>query len=603
MFEPRVTLWLATASVAIVMSSCADDPMLYPDGPECRMVINPVPTPPTAPGNVYVSGTMIITDAEGFRNFEWDVTGPIGEDIEFMPQEGVGDEGITFFAETPGQYQIVLDGNLDQLGCQRNTLAVEVLDPTASSERFRLRFLPAAGQDAPAQERVFQINGGVDNNLQVLSLTEGREEFGSITDETGAAIPAYIRATIASAGPYGFAIERFADGDGDFMIRVEDRRYDYLVIPQDNAIAPQRFFDVSADELDLKVSPGLPVTGSVMDCTGAPIGDARVSLRVDDVPSTLATTDGAGTFALSARSGSPASVSIVAPVDSGLPELSLATVAGLNLSDSSSPFSVTYSDTAIGRTVDITAAGEDGTTPASGTRATFVARPISGAGTLTTGLAGTYELTGNARISVTADSSGTLSAHLPEAEYDVILEPANPAHGAVSLRYADLRPGQPTPDSLMLRAPATLTGLVRQGIGPVLRYARVSATPAGALARAYWATTSTASDSKGIFAMDLVAGASYQVQVGSLGAEHLHGWRSVDLPDNGAPLDVGTIQLARDVRVSGQVAIPTVIGPASGVTVRVLCEECPEDERGTPLAETITNEFGEFSVPVPDPNW
>lgn len=602
MFESPIPSWPITLTLVASLCSCSPDPMLPGDGGpgECRFTITSATSPVTAPTDVFVEG-QVDPESGWPQAIQWDVRNAEGQYVSSYSQ-GPTDLNMTFYADIPGMYNVTLSGWLGTTECSTDAVSVLVIDPFANIERFRLHFLPAAGHDdVPAQDRFVDITGELDHDMGEVQLDSGWQTEGLVQTDDGTSLAAYIRASTVATDPSRLTFESFSDAAGRFAMRTVFTGLDYLIVPADNTVAPQRFSAVAPGQDSFDISPGIAATGTVSENPGVPVAGARVSLRVDDVPSTLATTDAAGGFALSARAGPVTSVAVVPPAGSGLLELSLPEASGATLDVASGEFAIAYGPGQSSRPVAITALALNGVTVAVATRATFIARPIAGAGTLTIGAGDTHELTGTARISLSADGVGTLSAVLPEAEYDVILEPENPKHGAPTLLYMDLRAGRPTPASLTIGPAARIAGTVRGPDGSRVVNASISAIPTGILTLTPAASASATSTDNGSFVLRLIPGGQYQLQARTVDATHVHARILINVPSAVEPTDIGVLQMGPSVSVTGQVRLPLGVGGAGGITIRTMCFECPEEQRERILSETITDSTGSFTIPVPDP--
>jgi hypothetical protein len=190
---------------------------------------------------------------------------------------------------------------------------------------------------------------------------------------------------------------------------------------------------------------------------------------------------------------------------------------------------------------------------------------------------------------------------LPEAVYDVLIEPAAGADGA-QLMEVDLSPGVATPQRLALGAPARVRGVVTDASGAALAGVRVSATPSGALAGATTAGAAAVTGATGEFVLSLAGGGDYELAWTTADARHARARQTVRAPGAGAELDLAAVSLAPALRVSGRVTIAGGAGGSAGVTLQLLCFTCNGAEPSWPVAEAVTGATGEFALAVPDPD-
>lgn len=603
MVHPRViTLHAFQAAVfagACALASCAaEDPNGVPGTCGVQLAItSPVeleaPVEISALASITTSGSL-----SGFHQYTWAV---LYDGAEPVAVETLGEEGeiARLFADRGGPYRVSVSAAVGETACGTADEVVNVATPGAPLTAYRLRFVPAIEHAVPVQERALEIPGGANYELGSVALDAGVVVSGQVRDDALAPVAAYLRAVGQSPLP-GLWREGFADQNGDYQMRVLEGRYDILVVPDDDAHAPERFASVATPWNTLELAPGLPVFGSIVDAAGAAVADARVAVYVAEVPSTLGLTDGAGAFSVLARPGAPAALSVVLAQDSGRPSLSLSREQGVALDEGASPMTIAYTDGVASRALALEVRAADGG-PVAGARVTFVARPMAGAGTLTLASGLAFELTGEARVSLASGADGALAAVLPEAVYDVVLEPA-PGNAADAVTHAvvDMRAGQPDVVALAFVAPVAIAGRITDEGGAAVAGASVSATPVGILAQTQSARASVETDSSGRFVLTATPDTEYRLVIDGQDGGHARERLSITSPASGT-LELGSIALARALEVRGRVTVPGRPGGAAGVVVQLLCADCPAPDASQPLAETVSDAFGDFSVPVPDP--
>jgi hypothetical protein len=436
----------------------------------------------------------------------------------------------------------------------------------------------------------------------------------------GEPIPAYLRArplVSPGSGPPLYS-EVFAGDEGGYQMRLVDEDHELLVVPDDPALSPYRYHSIALAELagktQVKVADEIAV--SVRSGAGAadPVAGARVSMVVDGVPSSVAVTDAAGDAVVAIdpeRAAAPASLSVVPPEASGLPQLDLSAGEGLELPAGSGAIDVHYIASLGSRMVAPAVRMADGSTPAAGSRVTWVARPMAGAGTITIGPA-SRPAAGVVRRTASVDAGGDMAATLlPEAVYDAVVEPpagASRATDAPSVTEVDLTDGEPGP--LALAAPAELRGQVvappardDEGGAPVpLAGVRVQATPrAGVLLGAPSAGAAAITDGEGRFTLAVAAGGAYEVTADGTalreGRVRLH----ITAPAPGASQDLGALELPRVLRAVGVVEMAGGGNPLPGTHLQLFCYACGPEDSAVPVAETLTDDAGRFVLIAPDP--
>jgi hypothetical protein len=560
------------------------------------MTLSYTPTQPEAGTAVVVTGSVTGTVGFGVIDYQWRVllgTTPVehtvratdGSEIEFLPQ-------------TPGTYRIELTGSVGSQACTDKAEDIPVVAPNAVTVTYRLRLIPG-DQTAPVQEKIVKVTGGgPDWPLGTLSLEDGLDASGTVTDSSPAALPAYLRAI--KVGGDGFPdTETFSDSSGQFPMRLMPGTYNLLVVPQQNLAPATLAMGLSPTQIagGLVVPAGDPVGGVVLDSGGTPISGASVSMRAGVVPSTIGTSDGSGSFALELRAGVATSVSVSSP-SPGLPNLELA--AGAWSASAGDTLTIRYA-AITGRSLSAAVTQSDGSTPAPGARVTFVARPISNAATITPQGGSALAAEGRVRVSVVADGSGQISAMLPEAVYDVIVAPGSgaPSSEAAQLTSIDLTGSNPTPTTVSLATAATLQGAVADGDQQPVAGIKVTAVPRGLLAN-LGTTVTGYTGADGSYGLALVGGADYELTFESPTQAHGRYQQQVTAPAAGSSASAPAVSLQPALAVHGTVE-RLGAGGAGAVTVVLLCYECTGMEAQSPIAVGVTDSTGKFRLAVPDP--
>jgi hypothetical protein len=561
----------------------------------CWMRAAIAPSLPQAPVTVELVASIEVQGGElaGFRTYSWSVW--LGDEEQEIAPIDVDGERVAFLAETPGEYRISLDGTVDSEQCYGWSTFLNVAAPGAGSQIYRLRLVPPNGQAIPIQEIPQSIATGTDVSLGTLVLSPGVAVTGTVEDESGAPLSAYLRVTSRGAA-VPWHVESFAGADGAFSLRLESARYDALVVPLEPGHAPIAFSDmVSTSPWSLVVPAAPALAGKIVDAQGQPLAGAQVSVGAGDVPAVLATTNEAGEFTVPVRPGSAVGMTVVPPAETGLPWLELP--ASTALASSTGLATIAYApDRAV---VSFAAGARDaGGAPLPGARATWMARPLGTAGSLAVDGQEPLPLSGAMRVTVTADAGGDFPAlALPAGVYDVLLEPAGQGPGAqVSLLSFDLT--QAAPASLTLAAPAVLTGKVVDAAGEPIAALDVAAVPLGALAGSADAGARVQTADDGSFSLEVTAGGAYELVLDG----SMHGSGRVSMPV-GAPAageseDLELIVLPPVTFAFGRLVLLGSGVGAAGVTVQLLCTTCSAPGNG-PLAEAASDALGDFTLRIP----
>jgi hypothetical protein len=420
---------------------------------------------------------------------------------------------------------------------------------------------------------------------------------GSIRTPAGEPLPSYVRATRSDAAP----VEAFAGASGAFSMRLEGLRFDVLVVPVDPAHAPARFPAQPATADWAFTVPAAPIVSGTL---GGPAGlaGARVAMRIDGAPATVATTDAQGDFSLPMHPGAAAEL-LVVPADTGLPWLELGPSSELaGALAGAGDVDISYTAGMVAREVAPTAFDAGGA-PLGGVRATWIARTVTAsdsapAGTVTIDDALVLPLAGTARVTASAGPDGVWPpVRLPAAIYDVVLEPAgaSAASGGVTVREVDLV-ANATVDRLDLAQPALVHGRAVDSDGNGLSNLQVTASPLGLLAHSPAAGASAGTAVDGAFTLALAPDTDYELVIDSPDRRHGRARVTVPAPAAGQSLDLPPTRLPAASRLRGEVALLDGAGGAAGITVLLSCLACDDP---TPVAEAVTDSTGAFVLAVP----
>jgi hypothetical protein len=554
--------------------------------PDCAVALRFNPESPVAGPLTTIRVAPIVLDAVGVAEYMWSVRLD-GELLAFTPAQADGSE-IDVRTPVPGTYRVNLSIVTGTAFCPPVEQAVTVRAPGGLRERVRLRVVPQAGV-APPLEQLREIEGGANASLGILSIDTGTAVSALVRGASApgplAGIPAYLR--FAPNGTPEATVEAFADASGLVATRLFAQPHSVVVVPSVGGIAPRRIADwspsIALDRLDL--SAGAKVTGSVRDPANAALAGATVKLMIDGVPSTVGSPGADGAFELLAvpRAGATVTVEVTAPAASGLPRL----VASSPDLDLGVPLQIRY-DAGLARRdlagVRVRRAGG----PVAGAKL-MVVGALAGAGTVTAG--GAAGATGEVRIAITADATGTLpgalvpaaalSAVVTVAAGDLAVAPLD-ATGAITV--IDAPPMQPV--AVILRGP-----------GPsVLPGAVLDAVPLGALAMASAPTLHVTAGLAGRIDVALAAGGRYDLRFRDPAGRAA----ALVVADRAAATVAAEYRLPRALELDGTLMLSGT-RPLAGALVQILCADCTGLDRARPIAEDTSDAAGRFSLAVPDP--
>jgi hypothetical protein len=549
-----------------------------PDAPPaCTTYVDFAPASPIA-GAAPVVATGHVDNGSGFSTYAW-IVRHAGADVAYTTVDLDG-KTIQFDVPDPGPYDVHFEAGPTS-ECQATDTTLNVEAPGANVQAWRVRVVPPTGAAAPPQERLVNVKGGADFDYGTFSLDPGAVVAGTVVDGTGAPVTGYLR--FAPEATPDVPVEAFAAADGTFQVRVQGARHDVLIVPSSGALAPVRVVGWQL-EPQLVVPDGAAITGVVDGPGGGPLAGARVELSIDGVPTTVATTDGAGAWTVLGHAGGAVDLTVVPPAVTGLPRLD---IAGATL-DLTQPVAVRYAASIAAISVGGAAVHSAGA-PAPGARVTFTGT-VAAAGTATAGST-TAAARGSASAVAVADGAGVLPATLVvAAPLTAVVEPS-PAVAAVVA--VDTSGGAPA--VIDAPAPVQLTGTATDPAGAPRAGVRVRLVPTGALAIATTLAPAAVSGADGTFSIDVAPGGHYALAATDLALRYA----ALDVPDVVAG-DQGALALGPAIALTGGVAVSGG-GGVGGAAVTLLCATCAGVDRSRAFGEAVTSGGGDFKLAVPDP--
>jgi hypothetical protein len=531
-----------------------------------------------------IRATAHAPGASGVPRYQWTVgQGTVPDVADANPvtfSTGGDPASIEFTATIADVYLVRLAVTGSAIACEVATQAVSVVARGDRAAFVRLRAVPPQRVVAPPIDRVISIGS---SNLEVGSviLDPGTRMTTTVTGPAGG-VPAYVR--FSPNGTPDAAVEAFSDASGALATSLAIQLHSVLIVPSLPGLAPRRIpVWTPAAPTPLAVDAGTAVHGTVRDPDGAALAGATVQLAVDDVPSTVATTDAAGAFTVQvATTTGTTAVTVVPSAASGLPRLTASGALAL-----AGPVDIRYASFARRSLAGV--AIRRGGQPVARAKVVVVGL-MPGAGTVTAGE--TASASGEVRIPITAGADGVLpAARAPAAPLSAVI---TVAPGDLAIAGLDLTAAAPA--TLDAAAMTAWTSQVRAPDGAPLAGAMIDVVPLGILALADAPALHLVSGADGGFGGRLPAAGRFDLRLRDPAARvaprvvrdllltELH--PSYDLPV--AVMVSGTLQVGN-------------AGPLGGGSIQILCSDCTGVERAKPIAEAAADEAGRFRLAVPAP--
>ncbi len=518
-----------------------------------------------------------VFNATGLVEYQWQVfsNGRVVASAKAQPDNSE----VSFAIDQAGVYQAIVQISSGTF-CPSGTGYLNVSAANANTAPFRLRFTNAGLAAVPVQDRVVMVAGGADYFVGPVLLERGVDALTTLTSD-GVPQAAFVR--VASTGTSApIAVETYSGANGAIALPLQFGMYDVLITPLSDAIAPMRLlWDTLATTIAM--TPGTLVTGHVLAPNNAPLANARVVLRVGNLPSTIGFTDSTGAFRVRARPSLGAVTEIRVAPSNGLPMLVATAVFDLT-----NDVVVRY-DAAIAvrnlQGLEVRSAS-NGLLPFT---QVAVRGEQANAGTVTAGVASSARAIVVA--SATTDSAGQLPTFLvPTFALAAAIAPPLGATGMVAV--PTVTPAQLRADATaMMTATITLAGVPLAGVE--LQLTPTHTSPLAALPPIQLVANTNAAGNAAI----AVAGAGrFNVRV-------------VDPQRRIAPLErldvavgaLGTLTATKAISVLGTTLAPGSTSLLAGVGVQVFCVQCTVAEQQVPLAQGVSDRRGVFAVVVPDP--
>jgi hypothetical protein len=434
------------------------------------------------------------------------------------------------------------------------------------------------------QDFSVRIYGGADSALPATQLEAGQVATGQILDAGGTGVAAYLRArkrgTLVQTD-----YEGFSNSAGSFSLRLPTGRYDLLVVPSDGLLPSRLLEDLAISDLATTINlPALqPLSGHVFDAGGSPVSGALVSLVIDGAATTSALSTADGSFTVQGRNGQLSGLTVAPVSGSGMPALRADALTGQSV-DGASDVIIRYSNASVTAEVDLTlAAGGAATGAQVEWRATL-------ASAATVDVGASEAVSGNLRVTATADGSGHAQSSLAAVNADLVVQSSDSSEGLVlrDLPWATV-PTRAAALSELVSVPVSVSFAEAAAAGATL-----VATPLDVLAPQGSAQGAVVAGS-GLAALSLVRGGNYELVTSD--PAHGNDVRSVLSVDVGMP--TLAIELPGTILASGYVSIDGAA--AAGAQISLYCDLCTGDEATRVQARAVANGTGRYVLRVADP--
>jgi hypothetical protein len=587
----------AALLLALVFTGCtmgADGSLSPPDLPDAPQGVDPGPD---APGGCQVSleyapafpvagpSTMItvvstVLNAPGTLTYNWHVR---FKNVAITFSRENDHKQIVFNAAEPGIYSVDLEVTGSSTFCSPITVMINVGASGARNRLVRLHVVAPPGRDAVPVDEPVMIPGGADLELQDATVVAAGMRMNPIVSGPNGPLPAYLR--FIPNGEPDAIIEAFSDSNGATSVVLDTAMYTVLIVPSRPDAPARRIVNWTAANPFLVADAGVAVNGELRDPANAAIAGAKVQLSIDGVPSTLATTAADGRFHLLAPSATgPVTVEVVPPEATGLPRLS----ATSSMFDLAAVMEIRYAASLARRDLAGTRMLRDGAPV--GARVSVVGS-LEEAGTVTAGTGAPVAAAGEVRVTASTDGSGALpTMRVPAATLSAVIEVAPGDLAVVALDTTG-----DVPASLDAPALAPLAITVMNEDTTALPGAMLDLVPVGALAMAAVPVLHVTADADSAIHAAIAAGGRYDLRFRDPAGRGA----SLVVTDRTATTIEPSYQLPPKLQLSGRVTYKGQ--PLANASLQILCMDCTGIERARPIAETVSNATGRFTLAVPDP--
>lgn len=547
---------------------------------DCELFFVP-PTDATLGEPVEVS--VLVSGANfGIQTFTWTIE--LAGAAQNITELSNPAERVSFTPSAAGAYRIVVEADIGSERCTPALGTVGIVAPGARSEPYRMRVVPTGG--APMQDVAVEVFGGADAVLADTVLEPGFVALGRIVDSGDAPVAAYIRARSRAGGAQA-DYEAFSAPAGDFRLHLPEGQFDLLVVPQSQFLPSQKFSDLSASEVGsvLSLSPAVALSGQLFTADGVGLAGASVSVLVDGARSTVATTNGDGTFSVFATGSALTGIAVAPPASSGLPALRADALAG-QVVDEASSVRIRYAIASVPVALDVT---DSQGAPEPGATVEWRS-DVAVAGSVE--VIGVEAVSGTLRLTATTDGVGHLERNVLAANASLV---AQASDGGEARILSSIDWGIAPVSALALEELAT-ESIVAELLGSAAIGATVDAVPTGVLAPQA-PVRSGLTNAKGLAALQLVRGGTYQLNVRHPTAGLGYG----QIVDAGSGAGIAPLALPGTILAEGRLSVGVTGGSLEGAQVRLFCDECAGADAERVHASAVVDPSGRYVFRVADP--
>jgi hypothetical protein len=511
------------------------------------------------------------------------------------PFTSLSDDRIEFKVTKPGTYEIACTSKVEGFG-QPVTVKIFITVSTGMELVYRVEIIPPADLGLPHGEETVSVGGQDQTNL-TWSVPPGRQITLSLQNKEGQGVAAYLQIqSDAAATPRHLFVSKSAES-----FRVSGK-FHLIIVPLDSDLGPTVLLDQDADKLPnqwtVVVDGATEVAGIVSDGE-SPLSGAAILAHVLDqangleIPSTVATSDGLGAFALRAATG-PARFIVVPSPASGLPT-AIVEDPTLELTGDQTPWHFSYGKPkAIAFAATVLSSNG---LPAPGATLRLVSTALESVGLLNVGSAQfsahgyfALELTANENGEFVNPADGSKQVMIPSGSYRLELRPASGGMATAdgfSLEDRDLLADQSLQLSLQERV--SVSGTVKDKDG--------AAVSAMIQLEGLSGLTTGLTNHAGFFSLTVDPGQDYALLIRPLTPTAGAGPFVQPTLSAKSDLDLQEIRLPAAVSLSG--TLKTHGGGAiAGALLRISCTsaDCPSSQI---VDEVWTETNGSFLLWVP----
>jgi hypothetical protein len=546
------------------------------DAGGCNVSVTFNPDPAEAAPQMEARAIALVSGAAGVISYRWQITagGRVVSTINAQPD---GSQ-VRFPIDQAGVYQAVVIVDSSTF-CPSGSGYLNVAAMGANSVPYRLRFNAPNGNGTAIQDRVVVVRGGADYFTGPLTLERGAQATASLLSGPSP-VSAYVR--ISSTGTSAPIVQdAFAGSAGTVAAQLQFANYDVMIVPGNPALAPKQLvWDSLPTTFD--IDAGTAVSGIVRGPTAAPLANARVAIRINGVPSTIATTASDGTFTVRARPVPGATVEVRVVADNGLPSLIASGVFDLT-----TPLQVRYDSSLSTRNLQGLQIRDSANQLLAMTTVAFHGE-LTSAGSVVAGVS--VSARGAVEGSVMSNATAQLASVMVPAIPLTLAAGSGSNSGVVSLPAA-------TPATLKLDASAHFTATVTLAGAPVAGV-EFTLTPTTSSPLAILPSVNLTARSLANGSVDILAAAATVYSLRIVDPQR----RIASITrTNVTASNIGSVAATKALSIVGTAVRPGSSSPLANFGVELFCVQCSIAEQAVPLDHGVTDGSGFFRVSAPDP--